>query len=91
MGAFSLGADSASLSDAFLESAKHHIRSRGALFWQIEDYDTKNASMMKYISTYGKHFLEPWTRIIDLSLTEDVLLGQMHEKGRYNIRLAERR
>lgn len=91
MGAFSLGTDSASLSDTFLESARNHIRTRGGLFWQIEDYDPKNASIVKNSSTYGKHFLEPWTRVIDLSLTEDALLGQMHEKGRYNIRLAERR
>jgi hypothetical protein len=38
-----------------------------------------------------KRFLTPYTRILDLTLTETDLMAQMHEKCRYNIRLAEKR
>ena len=46
---------------------------------------------MKDSSDYGKHFLEPWTRTIDLALGEEEIQRNMHEKGRYNIRLAWKR
>jgi lipid II:glycine glycyltransferase (peptidoglycan interpeptide bridge formation enzyme) len=38
-----------------------------------------------------KAFIESHTRCIDLRQNEDEILGQMHEKGRYNIRLAIKR
>lgn len=38
-----------------------------------------------------RHFLEKRTLLLDLSGTEDEILSQMKEKGRYNIRLAEKR
>lgn len=38
-----------------------------------------------------RHFLEKRTLLIDLSKTEDAILAQMKEKGRYNIRLSEKR
>ncbi|HRI35503.1 MAG TPA: peptidoglycan bridge formation glycyltransferase FemA/FemB family protein [bacterium] len=37
-----------------------------------------------------KRFIEPSTVRIDLSGTEEEILSSMHQKGRYNIRLAER-
>ena len=35
-----------------------------------------------------KKFIEPYTRLIDLSLSEEEILAQMTEKGRYNVRYA---
>ena len=43
------------------------------------------------VHTSYKHFLEPWTRVIDLMKSEGDILKEMHEKWRYNIRLAEKR
>jgi peptidoglycan pentaglycine glycine transferase (the first glycine) len=38
-----------------------------------------------------REFLTPHTRILDLTKTPEILLSEMHEKGRYNIRIAEKR
>lgn len=37
-----------------------------------------------------KHLLEPNTRLIDLRKTEEEILSDMKQKGRYNIRVAEK-
>ncbi len=51
------------------------------LFWEIA-----LPGKMPY-----RHFLEPYTRLIDLKKPESEILSEMHEKWRYNIRLAEKR
>lgn len=38
----------------------------------------------------GRHEQPEATRVLDLTATEDTLLAQMHPKGRYNIRVAEK-
>ncbi|PIZ74291.1 hypothetical protein COY06_04305 [Candidatus Peregrinibacteria bacterium CG_4_10_14_0_2_um_filter_41_8] len=37
------------------------------------------------------HYIETWTRYLDLSLTEEELLAQMKSKGRYNLNLAQKK
>jgi hypothetical protein len=37
-----------------------------------------------------KNFVEPYTLMLDLTLPEDEILAQMKQKGRYNIKLAEK-
>lgn len=56
-------------------------RKYGALFWHIEyiDNDGSVPIEVKGMAPY-KHFLEPYTRILDLTLATDTLLAQMHEK-----------
>ena len=90
--AFSLGVDASLYTPWFLQRCKKYISQQRAIFWQIEEYHPEWVVPRDTADkTYGKHFLEPWTRIIDLSISEDDILAQMHEKWRYNIRLASKR
>ncbi len=92
IGAFSLGVDASLYTPGFLQKCKKFIAVQWAIFWQIEEYHPEWVLPRDTTDkTYGKHFLEPWTRIIDLSLPEEDILAQMHEKWRYNIRLALKR
>ncbi len=47
------------------------------------------ANRYALISSF-RHIHPPATRIIDLSKTHDEILAQMHQKGRYNIKIAQR-
>lgn len=63
-------------------------KKKKCLFFQIEPIS--GTISVNWSSPY-RHFLEPYTRIIDLESSEDQILAGMHEKGRYNIRLSEKR
>ena len=90
--AFSLWVDASLYTPWFLQRCKSYISHQKAIFWQIEEYHPEwVAPRDASDKTYGKHFLESWTRTIDLSVSEDDILAQMHEKWRYNIRLASKR
>ncbi len=84
---FSLGVDPESISSEDILHIAREIRKEWALYWQIE-YIWEGWILEK--KPY-RHFLEPWTRVIDLRESLDTILANMHEKGRYNIRLAEKR
>lgn len=58
------------------------------LKWEIEDMLLKQKNVKKW---FWKKFIEPYTRIIRLDQSYDKILMDMHEKGRYNIRLGEKR
>lgn len=64
----------------------------GALFVRFEPLSaraldaSKNARIVKTVDLQPSH-----TLLLDVSQTEDRLLAAMHEKTRYNIRLAERK
>jgi lipid II:glycine glycyltransferase (peptidoglycan interpeptide bridge formation enzyme) len=45
----------------------------------------------KWKKWFYKKFITPYTVIIDLTQTEDEILARMKQKGRYNIRLAEKK
>ena len=70
-----------------LESLFRILRSKGVLFLQIEPLTWSLTTWKK--SAY-RHFLTCYTRILDLSASEEALFKAMHEKGRYNIRIAEK-
>lgn len=65
-----------------------------ALFIQIETifYDEKDSfNIENWKSWYYKKFIPPYTALIDLTKTEEEILANMKPKGRYNIRLAEKK
>ena len=63
------------------------------VFVQIESYSFWNLqkSIWKFQKWYYKKFITPYTAVIDLDMSEDEILAQMKSKGRYNIRLAEKK
>lgn len=91
IGAFSLGVDPSLCSEAFFSLWKNIARQYGTLFWQIEYIGDAQISSDIQIEEPYRQFIEPYTRVLDLTLDSDALYAQMHEKWRYNIRLAERR
>ncbi len=91
-GAFSLGVSHYQIGsdwDSLILSLQKELKSRNLLFLQIEpiDVEVKRNNTQKLY----KKFLTPYTRVLDLTLTEDEILAQMHEKWRYNIRTAIKR
>ncbi len=73
-----------------------------ALFLQIESLwykqDSKNTKCSSFswkgkefkIGVYKK-FITPYTAVIDMTLSEEDILSKMKPKGRYNIKLAEKK
>lgn len=94
-GAFSLGVSRSQISDDlndFIDDIKKVLLKKWVIFFQIEPLEEIHAlGFSAWKHKPYKKFITPYTRILDLSLSEDELLSQMHEKGRYNIRLSERR
>jgi lipid II:glycine glycyltransferase (peptidoglycan interpeptide bridge formation enzyme) len=91
-GAFSLGVSHSQIGsdwDEYISILQTELQSRDILFLQIEPIDTEiqSANTQKPY----KKFLTPYTRVLDLSPSEDEILAQMHEKWRYNIRSALRK
>jgi lipid II:glycine glycyltransferase (peptidoglycan interpeptide bridge formation enzyme) len=71
-------------------------KKENALFLQVEtiNYNNKTPSPFKgegWGEGYYKKFITPYTAIIDLTKSEDEILANMKPKGRYNIRLAEKK
>lgn len=58
-----------------------------SLYWTAPK-DTHLSSFFSHIS--NRHVQPEATRIIDLRLPEAEILAQMHEKGRYNIKVAQK-
>lgn len=57
--------------------------------WMKTEYE-ENISHFQ-VSKYYKKFLPPYTALIDLTKSEEEILDLMKPKGRYNIRLAEKK
>lgn len=72
-------------------------KKENCVFVQIETMSSlvwiKNELIkLKHFKTgYYKKFITPYTAIIDLSKSEEDILSDMKPKGRYNIRLAEKK
>lgn len=79
IGAFSLGLRDHQITESLLKVAERRAKDGGAIFWQRE-YDIWQKGEPKNSKKPYRHFLEPYTRIIDLTLSEDDILRGMHEK-----------
>ncbi len=93
-GAFSLGISAIQVApdwDICIDHLQTLLQGRGILFLQIEPIDDIWIPSSSQKNRIYKKFLTPHTRILDLTKTEDEILAQMHEKWRYNIRLASKR
>ncbi len=94
LGAFALGVSSSQIHadfPDFLDSLISHLRDKQVLFLQIEPIEEITPLQDTKPTECYKKFLTPHTRIIHLDRSLDEILIGMHEKGRYNIRLAEKR
>lgn len=90
--AFSLWVQANQLSfqekNEFLRSLKEYLGVFECLFYHLETWDESLFFKTRY--SY-RSFLMPYTRLLDVSIPEEEILANMHEKCRYNIRLAEKR
>lgn len=79
----------------FLENIKKIAKNSSSIFFRLEilnDFDTKIIEKLKqngFIKAFEE--IQPeWRQIIDLSRSEEEILAQMKQKGRYNIRVAQK-
>lgn len=91
-GLYALGVDGNDINEELLEYIKTEIRQDNDLFLQIEPLSPGQNTEYKIQSTAPfRRFIEPVTAILDLRIDEEKLLASFAEKGRYNIRLAQKR
>ncbi len=96
LGAFALGVSRPQIGRDYYECISRleiYLRDKNILFLQIEpieDLWIMNHESWVIKKPYKK-FLTPYTRIIDLTQTEDAVFAQMHEKWRYSIRVAQKK
>lgn len=96
-GLFVMGVETSKLqkTDALGQWLIDLCRQDKCLFIQIETYNLAGSGQSvvdkNFKGWFYKKFITPYTAIIDLSKTEDVILSEMKPKWRYNIRLAEKK
>lgn len=87
-GLFALGTRGEDIKKDVLHFISTEIRNPSDLFLQIEPL-----SPLKLEGTKApfRRFIEPVTALLNLKTSEETLLANFAEKGRYNIRLAQKR
>jgi peptidoglycan pentaglycine glycine transferase (the first glycine) len=92
-GLFCIGGPTVSAKSAdglkFYEAARELAHREKVLFVQVEPIS--EGDIPGFQKGEYRHFLEKTTVLLDLSVPEAEILAQMKEKGRYNVRLAEKR
>ncbi|MEK7097346.1 MAG: peptidoglycan bridge formation glycyltransferase FemA/FemB family protein [Patescibacteria group bacterium] len=84
-----LSCDRGKLSEKNMTRISKIAREEKAIFFRIEP--PQNFKFPKGFHEAHAHYQPEETLVLDLSLSEDALLKQMKEKGRYNIRLAAKK
>lgn len=82
-GAFSLGVTQEQIgSDVvdFFSVLRRELRKKGVIFLQIEPLQGTFPDVPKLRSQVYREFLYPYTRVIDLTISEEAVQAQMHEK-----------
>jgi len=83
------------ITERFLSSVKKDILKKTDLFLQIEPSGEAEENTQHMLFTWNwapfRRFGEPMTAILNLDVDEETLLASFAEKGRYNIRLAQKR
>lgn len=77
------------IAEVFLEKIRSQLIREKVLFVQIEPLQAVSLGESWRIGAY-KTFIEPWTIRLDLSKDQETLFAQCHEKGRYEIRSAQK-
>lgn len=67
-----------------------HVRNESLVFALFENIFPFKYKALRLFVSQTKYLLEPTTRLIDLTQTTDEILADMKQKGRYNIKLAEK-
>ena len=89
-----LGVDSSLITADFLASLRSEISTKNDLFLQIEPLSNNDERWTMNDERFQapfRRFIEPVTALLDLTIPEEELLATFAEKGRYNIRLAQKR
>lgn len=74
----------------FLDELKEIAKKEKSIFFKVEPTDEFRASDFEFRKS-SKRLQPQKTVILDITKSEDDLLGQMHQKTRYNLRLAQKK
>ena len=91
-GLYILGVEGNLINTDLLAFIQSNISTSNDLFLQIEPLEKVQITKYKLQNTAPfRRFIEPVTAILNLKTSEESLLASFAEKGRYNIRLAQKR
>lgn len=80
------------LSDSFFKKIRKFSKKESAIFFRVEPQkEISKKALNKFSFKKGRNIQPQKTLILDISQSEKNLLEQMHQKTRYNIRLAEKK
>jgi len=80
------------LSDSFLKRIRKLSKEESAIFFRVEPQEEiSKKALNKFSFKKGRNIQPKKTLILDINQSEKDLLEQMHQKTRYNIRLAEKK
>lgn len=88
-GLYILGVDGGLITHDLLSPIESNIRTHTDLFLQIEPI-TSSTNLSGQPAPF-RRFIEPVTAVLNLKTSEETLFSSFAEKGRYNIRLAQKR